>query len=407
MDDMQFWEELAQHGTPPQWLPRTDEQAAAKAEARASDEKFWSDLNESLGLDESKTREKQAIDYVFNERNPLKELFDDPFGEGLKRLELGDIPSAALLFEAAVEKEPENALAWQYLGTTQAQNENDRLAIIALELCLERQPANQEARMALAVSLVNETKYNEACGHLVEWLAAHQHYGPKLGIDVAQFRSSLKAQQESNEHLFGGTSDLREKNYKFVKEKFVEALRMAAGPVGSEHEIQAALGVICNMCGDYQEAADYFRGALAVSSDDSLLWNRLGATLANGNKTDEAVAAYRRSLEISPGFLRSRYNLAISLVQMNLYEEAAHQLLHILNTQSAGNRGHYSGRVQTRAITSSSIWNTLRTVATLMNRPDLYGAIDGRDLDQCNSALFELTSPSGSANSGGASTQGA
>jgi peroxin-5 len=127
--------------------------------------------------------------------------------------------------------------------------------------------------------------------------------------------------------------------------------------------------------------------ALSVRQDDSLLWNRLGATLANGNKSEEAVIAYRRALEISPGFLRSRYNLAISLIHFNLYDEAARQLIQILNSQAAGKGSNEMPAVRSRSITSSSIWNTLRTVATLMNRPELYPVIDGRQLAKCNKML--------------------
>lgn len=402
-------EELATKDGQQQQQTRTEEELDNSGQQQQQNEASdWAETEQLLKEMHLASESKDKLDYTFDERNPLKDQFENPFAEGLKRLELGDIPSAALLFEAAVQLESNNALAWQYLGTTQAQNEKDRSAISALKNCLEHDPDNQQARLAIAASLVNETKYQDACNYLIEWLVKHEKYGREVNASLEEYRQlDNTLNREDSEFLSG----LPERHYEYVRDKFVQAARIS--PTNPDPEVQNSLGVIFNMRGEYDKAVDCFKAALSVRSEDSLLWNRLGATLANGNKSDEAVVAYRRALEIAPGFLRSRYNLAISLIHLNLYDEAARQLIQILNMQAAGNKGASSGAasmasgsqsvasgstsaqsnvpggvIRARSITSTSIWNTLRTVATLMNKPGLYPHIDGRDLDKCNEAVF-------------------
>ena len=68
-----------------------------------------------------------------------------------------------LLFEAAVQKEPENQEAWFLLGNSQAKNEQDPMAIAALKKGPSLDPKNMDAVMSLAASLTNESLQSHAC----------------------------------------------------------------------------------------------------------------------------------------------------------------------------------------------------------------------------------------------------
>ena len=70
--------------------------------------------------------------FRFIEDNPMKSI-ENPLEEGLKKFRNGDLPSAVLFFEAEVQQNPNSIDGWQYLGTSQAHNEQDVAAIAASE----------------------------------------------------------------------------------------------------------------------------------------------------------------------------------------------------------------------------------------------------------------------------------
>ncbi|XP_011872330.1 PREDICTED: peroxisomal targeting signal 1 receptor [Vollenhovia emeryi] len=316
-------------------------------------------------------------EYDFSETNPMKDL-PNALAEGKRRLEAGDLPSAVLCFEAAAQQDENSIEAWLLLGKTQAENEQDPLAISALNRCLCLDPSNSVALMALAASYANESYQKQACLTLKEWLLKNEKYKHLAGPE-----SNLKKEEHPNLSV---STLLYDKVYDEVKDLYIQAARI--NPTDEiDADVQCGLGILFNLSNDYNKAVDCFQAALHVRPDDSRLWNRLGATLANGQRSAEAVNAYHRALELSPGFIRARYNLGISCVNLGAYKEAGEHLLTALNQQAAG-RGPEASSVPPKAM-SNTIWSTLRLVISLMHKYELMEAIENRDLPKLNKE-FEI-----------------
>lgn len=314
-------------------------------------------------------------EYEFQENNPMKDL-PDALEEGKKRLEAGDLPSAILCFEAAVQQNDNNPEAWLLLGKTQAENEQDPSAITALKRCLTLDPANAAALMALAVSYSNESYQNQACITLKEWILKSEKY-KHLSV-----QKNDNPEQTTNSSV---SSILFDDLHKEVKDLYIQAARM--NPLNEiDPDVQCGLGVLFTLTMEYDKASDCFQAALQVRPNDSRLWNRLGATLANGQKPEESINAYHHALKLSPGFIRARYNLGISCINLGAYKEAGEHLVIALNQQAAGRGIH--GESSPKAM-SNSIWSTLRLVVSLLHKYNLNEAIENRDLTRLNKE-FEI-----------------
>lgn len=76
------------------------------------------------------------------------------------------------------------------------------------------------------------------------------------------------------------------------------------------------------------------RSALAVRPKDYSLWNKLGATQANSSRSQEAIAAYQRALDLKPNYMRAWTNMGISQVR-----ESSQLNLHIGRRRDGEGRG--------------------------------------------------------------------
>ena len=117
-----------------------------------------------------------------------------------------------------------------------------------------------------------------------------------------------------------------------------------------------------------------------------MLWNKLGATLANSNNPSKAIGAYVNALNHNPSYIRARCNIAIACIQMGQYREAAEHFITALTIQSNHSIPSHSS-VET-GVQSSTIWNHLKMVFdAYLNRSDLATACDRRDLNAIKTSM--------------------
>lgn len=341
------------------------------------------------GLNTHSVRDPAMGDYLFEQENLFKNV-TNPFEEGVKIMEDGgNLSLAALAFEAAVQKDPNHIAAWVRLGESQAQNEKETPAIRALEHALKQDPSNLEALMGLAVSYTNEGYESTAYRTLERWLATKY---PSL---IKEPLSSDAEMGFTDRHL------LHEK----VTNLFIQAAQLSPSGEQMDPDVQVGLGVLFYGVEEYDKAVDCFGAALAstesgVSNSSSqvhLLWNRLGATLANSGRSEEAIDAYSRALALRPNFVRARYNLGVSCINIGCYTEAAQHLLGALAMHKVVER---EGKEKAREVVgegvsdsqldnmihqnqSTNLYDTLRRVFGQMGRRDLSDIVGpGMDVER-------------------------
>lgn len=269
-------------------------------------------------------RDPQLENYLFEEGN-IFSATKDPFNEGVKIMnEGGNLSLAALAFEAAVQQDPQHVEAWAHLGSAQAQNEKETPAIRALEQTLKLDPHNLSALMGLAISYTNEGYATTAYRTLERWLSIK--YPQIISPDAVTPGADLG---------FTDRRDLHEK----ITSLFIRAAQLSPQGEAMDPDVQVGLGVLFYGVDEHAKAVDCFEAALASTEAGAsnhptqahLLWNRLGATLANSGRSEEAIAAYERALTLNPNFVRARYNLGVSCINIGCFEEAAQHLLGALS----------------------------------------------------------------------------
>jgi peroxin-5 len=255
----------------------------------------------------------------------------------------GSLSEAALLLEAAIQQGQlgdGGYEAWILLGETRNMDEREELGMRALVEGVKRAETAGAAGagqlvgqfmqhigmvlihilyQSLAISYTNESFERASYSTLLRWMRA-------------RFPSQHIPEETANAVRNNSTWDAHNR----VTEIFLNLARTQHSQGILDPEVQIGLGILFYTNAEFDRAKDCFESALStrpkvcnnpqswykISSrslmQDYLLWNRLGSSLSNGNKPEEALSAYREALSLHPTYTRAIYNVGVACMFSHL-----------------------------------------------------------------------------------------
>merc|ERR1711920_36243 len=259
--------------------------------------------------------------------------------------------------EAEVQRNPDSSEGWRMLGQLYAEMDQDPEAIQCLKKGHEVDPYNLESLLALGVSCTNELDQMLALKYLRRWIENH----------------------DEHQMLTMGVEQPADWDYEAWRLQVTDLYNRASIANPLDANVFVALGVMQNINRDYPATVAAFATACRLRPQDYTIWNKLGATLANSGKSEDAVVAYDQGLKLKPNYARSWSNMAIAHTNLGKHSEAARLYLSsmVLNPEAV------------------HIWSFLHSAVLNMDDASKaqLEAIDSRDLGAARQAFAGVLDP--------------
>lgn len=296
---------------------------------------------------------KKNKEYKFAEENQFLD-HSDPLSEAQRLIREGRDREALLCLEAEVTRNPDSSEGWRLLGQLYAELDQDVEAIQCLRKGHEVDPYNLDSLLALGVSCTNELDQLPALRYLRTWVENHEeHQGLVEGVEAPP-----------------------EFEFEAWRRQVTELFQRAAQASPLDADVFVALGVMENINRNYDGAIQALASACRLRPNDHTVWNKLGATLANSGKSEQAVVSYHQGLQLKPNYARSWSNLAIAHANLGQHKDAARFYLSslVLNPDA------------------THIWNFLQSAVLNMDLDSRYAfeaaeAIEQRDLSSARKVI--------------------
>ncbi|MFI5398454.1 MAG: tetratricopeptide repeat protein, partial [Candidatus Binatia bacterium] len=231
----------------------------------------------------------------------IREQFLDPYSflrAGMANERTGDHKGAARLYRRGLEIAPDDAELRNALGWTLFQDGRPAEAVAEYKRALAANPNHVKSHNNLALALVELGQLDEAAGHFktsLEFEPKAEIYSD-LGFVMAQLGKPEAARAD-----------------------YQKALELDPNCASAHFNLAVAFV----QAGKFGEAASHYRQALP-GRPTAETHNGLGYVLARQGRTDEAVAEFRKAIDVDAKFTPAYNNLADALATQGKLEEAEH-----------------------------------------------------------------------------------
>lgn len=231
----------------------------------------------------------------------IREQFLDPYSflrAGMANEHTGDHKGAERAYRRGLEIAPDDAELRNALGWTLFQDGRPAEAVAEYKRALAANPNHVKSHNNLALALVELGQLDEAAGHFktsLEFEPKAEIYSD-LGFIMAQLGKSEAARAD-----------------------YQKALELDPNCASAHFN----LAVTFVQAGKFGEAESHYRQALP-GRPTAETHNGLGYVLARQGRTDEAVAEFRKAIDVDAKFTPAYNNLADALAKQGKLEEAEH-----------------------------------------------------------------------------------
>ena len=295
--------------------------------------------------------DRQAAERHLGQHGPMPVIFDDPWVDGLGDLQQGvgvhlerglrafadGRPEEALAeYRKALALEPENRNAMRHLALTLATAGRADEALAAYDRMLEVYPDHQLASLERATVLLQRGRVDEAIVGLRQAIRqdpdfedAHFNLATAYSrLDRWQeaadgFRQVLRLDRDNVEAHYSLGVALEELGQ--IAEAASE-LRLAIAASPDHLLARQRLGSVLERTGDPAGALEQYQAVIGLEAPDqekALAHYQIGRLLNTLGRDEEAIASFRRAVELFPELWQARFAVANWLDRHNRHAEAA------------------------------------------------------------------------------------